>query len=38
MQKEKELQCKLDEMQRRMEQEAIAREQAIEEKVQNRLK
>ena len=38
MAKEKDLQCKLDEMQRRMEQEAIAREQAIEEKVQNRLK
>lgn len=37
MSKEKDLQCKLDEMQRRMEQEAIAREQVIEEKVQKRL-
>lgn len=38
MNKERELQHKLEETQRRMEQEAIARERAIEEKVQQRMR
>lgn len=38
MNKERELQLKLEDMTRRMEQDAIAREQAIEERVQNRLR
>ena len=38
MSKERELQLKLEDMSRRMEQEAIAREQTIEDKLQNRLR
>jgi len=38
MRKEKDLSCKLDEMQRRMEQEAMAREKVIEEKAQVRIR
>ena len=38
MSKERELQLKLEDMTRRMEQDAIAREQLIEDKVQHRLR
>ena len=38
MNKERELQLKLEDMTRRMEQDAIAREQLIEDKVQHRLR
>ena len=38
MAKEKELSLKIEELQRRMETEAIQRERAIEEKVQHRMK